>query len=126
MVLDLCASSVRKDDLDSDADTPNPICRIATKLPFIGGVHHGDNSRFPLQFGGLSHVPPYGLSDLVTFKSLVGCMKNIRINGEVSWRLPSLRELTPSKNIIEWITSLNMSTLSQLLLKLMKLFSLYP
>lgn len=59
-------------------------CRLATSLPpGVGGLR----VAAPLQVGGLAHAPPHHLDHgwpaPLTHTSFSGCIRNLRINGEV-------------------------------------------
>lgn len=60
-------------------------CRGAARLPAYA---HVLNIPQPLQVGGMAHPPPthtlYGWSKPIKPRPLKGCVRNLRVNGEVS------------------------------------------
>lgn len=97
MVVDLCSgggvdgpSTHVKDD--STTTMPPPFvppdahtCRSADRLPASA---RSLNYLRPLQVGGLAHPAPvhdtYGWPEPIKARQLKGCVRNLRVNGEVS------------------------------------------
>ncbi|XP_071548441.1 LOW QUALITY PROTEIN: putative neural-cadherin 2 [Panulirus ornatus] len=98
LIVDLCAGGpldvtpipiTRTSHNQSDTPTPPSLhdpqkCRGAARLP--QGAHLF-NTPHPLQVGGLAHPPPshmlYGWPGPLLAKPLHGCLKNLRVNGEL-------------------------------------------
>nr|XP_053635865.1 putative neural-cadherin 2 isoform X3 [Cherax quadricarinatus] len=100
LIVDLCAGgtldlppipSTRPAHNHSDAPTPSPpippdphTCRGSARLP--AGAHLL-NTPHPLQVGGLAHPPPshtaYGWPSPLLPRPFLGCIRNLRINGEL-------------------------------------------
>ena len=85
LVVDLCSGG----SLDGLGVLEKPekftSCKISARLP--PEAQHFTSSQ-PLQVGGIAHPPPsrhtHGWPIDVVSNSLDGCIRNIRINGEVS------------------------------------------
>lgn len=91
MVIDLCSGepieTVMHPSHSGPSTPPTPPkprqCRVAAPLPSGGRMfNHGG----PLQVGGVETDAKFA------FKSLRGCVRNFRVNGEVSLVFLSLKE----------------------------------
>ena len=95
MLVDLCSGGSIHGPTTSVTDDPTtrpppPVppdahtCRGAARLP---STARSLNYQRPLQVGGMSHPAPshttYGWPDSIRSHPLKGCIRNLRVNGEV-------------------------------------------